>query len=70
MKKFMILFAFITKDGFVETDEHGKEIYRREDVCADTEEDALAKFKNCFKNFNKKPEVIDIFKMEVQTNGI
>lgn len=69
MKKFMILFAFLTDDGFVERDEEGVEIYHREDVVADTEQDALQKFNKGFNNIAGSLEMIDIYEMEVQ-NGI
>lgn len=58
--KVSIIFAFLKKDGSIETDEYGCEMYHREEIGAETEQKAVEQFKDYFKDFENKPEIIEI----------
>lgn len=58
--KFNVIFCFLKNDGSVETDDYGCEMYHREEVEAESKEQAVEKIKDLFKGFEKQPEIVDI----------
>lgn len=55
-----IYFCFLNKDGSVERDEYGCEIYHKEQILAVNEKQAKQLFYKDFKD--NKPEIVDIIR--------
>ena len=61
-KDYSIVFCFLTKDGRVQTDDYGCEIYYRDEIKAPSDEKAKEKFLEQFIYNEIKPEIVDIIR--------
>ena len=64
--KYCVIFAFLKKDGSIETDKDGNEHYHSVYVEADNEKKAEKVFWRQEKFTTNKPEIISIENMEEQ----